>query len=221
MRSDTFLEKEPLTFNEAHSAGIRIWHWAFFIVITGSLLTVLLASTTFRTRNTTAMVQQQLQEKSVSVTTDQARAVAHEFNDKIWDLHRIAGYCLSGLVLLRILLEITQPGEEKLARKIRKALGFQPANPEENKDRRHYLGVKLGYLVFYVLILLMALTGLGLAFEDVPVLKTYHQPIKSTHAFLQYLIYGYIVLHLGGVFLADLRRHKGLVSGMIHGQKRV
>src|SRR5882757_8532326 len=108
MRSDTFLEKEPLTFNEAHSAGIRIWHWAFFIVITGSLLTVLLASTTFRTRNTTAMVQQQLQEKSVSVTTDQARAVAHEFNDKIWDLHKIAGYFLSALVLIRILLEITQ-----------------------------------------------------------------------------------------------------------------
>jgi Ni/Fe-hydrogenase 1 B-type cytochrome subunit len=211
---------QPLTFNEPHSAGIRIWHWAFFIVITGSLLTVLLASTTFRTRNTTAMVQQQLQQKDVSVTTDQARAVAHEFNDKVWDLHKIAGYVLSALVLIRILLEIAQPGEEKLARKIRRALGFRPATPEENDDRRHYLGVKLGYLAFYLLILLMALTGLGLAFEDVPVLKTYHQPIKSTHAFLQYLIYGYIILHLGGVVLADLRRHKGLVSGMIHGQKR-
>jgi Ni/Fe-hydrogenase 1 B-type cytochrome subunit len=221
MRSEPFFEKEPLSFNEAHSAGIRIWHWTFFIVITGSLLTVLLASTTFRTRNTTAMVQHQLQEKSVSVTTDQARAVAHEFNDKIWDLHRIFGYVLSTLVLIRILLEIVQPGEEKLGRKIRRAVGFQPATREENKDRRHYLGVKLGYLVFYSLILLMALTGLGLAFEDVPVLKTFHQPIKSMHAFLQYLIYGYILVHLGGVFVADLRRHKGLVSGMIHGQKRV
>jgi hypothetical protein len=70
------------TFNQPHSIAIRIWHWTFFIGMTATLVTVLLASTVFRTRNTTPLVQEQLQQKGVVVNQDQARAVAHEFNDK-------------------------------------------------------------------------------------------------------------------------------------------
>jgi cytochrome b len=80
--------------------------------------------------------------------------------------------------------------------------------------------VKRTYLVFYLLILTMALTGLGLAFEDNPLLKAWHGSIKQIHSFVQYLIYGFILIHLVGVIWTDGNRHNGLVSGMIHGKKQ-
>jgi len=209
----------PAAFNEPHSLAIRIWHWTFFIVLTASLVTVLFASTVFRTRNNITLVQEQLQEKGAIVNTDQARAVAHEFSDKLWDLHRLIGYVLCGLLLARILIEITQPGEEKLRTRIKKAIGIKRGSPAAGGEQQHYIRVKTGYVVFYVLILTMALTGLGLAFEDFPLFKEFHRPIKQVHAFVQYFIYAYILIHLVGVIRADVGRNRGVVSGMIHGKE--
>ncbi|HEX9509730.1 MAG TPA: cytochrome b/b6 domain-containing protein [Puia sp.] len=206
-------------FNEPHSQAIRIWHWTFFGTITASLVTVLLASTIFRTRNTIALVQGPLQEKGATVSTDQARAVAHEYNDKFWMLHTYIGYVLCGLLLSRIIIEIAQPSEEKLRVKLKKALGFRPGNSSEKMERQHYIQVKGLYLVFYILIFTMALTGLGLAFEDAAILKGIQGTIKQVHSFVQYLIYGFILIHLAGVIKADLDKHQGLVSRMIHGKK--
>ena len=205
-------------FREPHSLAIRIWHWIFFVFLTASLATVLLASTVFRTRNTIGLVQQQLQEKGAIVSEDQARAVAHAYSDKLWDLHTYLGYVLVGLLLSRIVIEITQPGDEKLRNKLKKAAGFPVADALGERERQHYLWVKRGYVLFYVLIGVMALTGLGLAFEDAPVLKEWHRGIKQVHALGQYFIYGFIVIHLAGVVRADWGKHKGLVSGMIHGK---
>jgi cytochrome b len=216
-------QPSPVSFHEPHSLAIRIWHWTFFVVLTASLTTVLFGSTLLRTRDNIAGVQQELQEKGVSVTKDQARSVAHAYSDKVWDLHTWLGYGLAGLLLIRIIIEVAQPGEERLRTKIRKVAGFKPSGlrPGDDAAKRfvqHYGRVKWMYVIFYVLIGTMALTGLGLAFEDVPVFKNWHRGITKVHAFVQYFIYAFILIHLVGVIRADLGRHKGLVSGMIHGK---
>jgi Ni/Fe-hydrogenase 1 B-type cytochrome subunit len=209
------------TFNEPHSLAIRIWHWVFFCVLTATLVTVLFASTLFRTRNTIGLVQDQLAQKGVTVSKDQARAVSHEFSDQLWNLHTIIGYVLCGLLLSRIVIEIAQPREEKLKVKLKRALGFRSEMAPDTTERRHYIRVKTTYLVFYLLILIMALTGLGLAFEDNALLKEWNGYIKQIHSFVQYGIYAFILLHLVGVIRADGNKHKGLVSGMIHGKKQL
>lgn len=210
----------PVAFNEPHSLAIRIWHWTFFAVITASLITVLFGSTLFRTRDNIVAVQQQLQEKGATVNKDQARAVAHAYSDKLWDLHKYIGYVLTGLLLCRIIIEVVQPGEERLRTKIKKAAGFKPSSPADTAAKRHvqhYGRVKWTYVIFYVLIVTMALTGLGLAFEEVPVFRDWHRGITKVHQFVQYFIYAFILIHIVGVIRSDLGRHKGLVSGMIHG----
>jgi Ni/Fe-hydrogenase 1 B-type cytochrome subunit len=209
----------PHSFLQPHSRVIRLWHWTFFLCISATIIIVLLASTIFRTRDNISVVQEQLQQKGVTVTSDQARAVAHEFSDKLWDLHRLIGFVLSGLLLTRLFIEIYQPREEKLRNRLKKAMGFRSTIPIEQIENRHYIGVKITYLIFYALFLLMALTGLVLAFEDIPFLKEFHQPAKQIHSILQYFIYAFILIHLIGVIRADLGHHKGLVSGMIHGEK--
>ncbi|HXB92012.1 MAG TPA: cytochrome b/b6 domain-containing protein [Puia sp.] len=208
-------------FNEPHSLAIRVWHWTFFAVVTATLVTVLLASTMFKTRNTIGLVQDQLQKKGVTVSTSQAQAVSHEFNDQLWNLHRIIGYVICGLLLCRLVIEFAQPSEEKLGVKLKRAMGFRPESTSDISQKQHYVRVKATYLVFYGLILVMALTGLGLAFEDNSLLKEWHIPIKKLHSLVQYFIYGFILLHLVGVIRADATRHKGLVSGMIHGKKQL
>jgi Ni/Fe-hydrogenase 1 B-type cytochrome subunit len=210
--------KSVPVFNGMHSVAIRVWHWMSAAVIFGSIITVVLASTLFRTRNTISLVHDELQGKGAVVSQDQARAVAHAFNDLLWDLHKYIGFGLCALVLFRIGIEVMASPEKKLWVQLKKALWVKPADKEGKLEQQHYIQVKWIYVVFYAALILMALTGLGLAFEDVPFFKTYHGSIKQLHALLQWVIYGFIVMHITGVILADLGKYKGLVSGMIHGQ---
>ncbi|HUB61322.1 MAG TPA: cytochrome b/b6 domain-containing protein [Puia sp.] len=209
----------PHSFLEPHSRAIRVWHWTFALFVTSTILIVLLASTVFRTRNTVSLVQQQLQEKGVTVSEDQATAVAHEFNDQLWDLHRLIGYGLCILLVSRWFIELGEPRAERLQVRLRKALGFRSTIPIEMVQRRHYINVKSTYLVFYTLFAVMALTGLVLAFDDIRQFEEIRPLAKEIHSYLQYVIYAFIFIHLIGVVRADLGHEKGLVSGMIHRKK--
>jgi Ni/Fe-hydrogenase 1 B-type cytochrome subunit len=204
--------------NGPHSAAIRLWHWSLVLFVSATFATVLLASTIFRTRNTVAMVRDELMQNGVTINAGQARAVAHAYSDKLWDLHKWLGFGICLLVLARIIIEMTQPQEERLAGQLKKALQLKPANRQTKMELQQYIQVKRIYLVFYLALFLMALTGLGLAFEDIPFLRTWHSAIKQLHGFLQWVIYGFVLIHLAGVILADLGKQKGIVSGMIHGK---
>lgn len=209
----------PHSFLEPHSRAIRVWHWTFVLFSSATIAIVLLASTVFRTRNTLTLVQQQLQEKGVNVTTDQARAVSHEFNDQLWDIHRWIGYGLCLLLVSRWFIELGQPRTERLNYRLRKAQKFRSVILVEMDQRRHYIIVRSIYLFFYVIFAVQALTGLVLAFDDITQLEGIRPTAREIHGVLQYVIYVFIIIHLIGVIRADLGQHKGLVSGMIHGKK--
>lgn len=163
------------------------------------------------------MVQEQIQQKGGTVSPEQARAVAHEYSDKLWNLHKYIGYGLCFLLLCRMAIEAAYSKEKRLRSKIKNVLLFQSGNKKQKNDQRHYVLVKYGYVIFYLLFFVMAVTGLGLAYEDVPFLRTIHKPISNIHSFTQYLIYLYILTHLIGVIRADMTENKGIVSAMING----
>ena len=204
-------------FLQKHSALLRVWHWLVFLVLTASMITVLLGSTVLRTRNNVAMVQEQLKAKGITVTTAQAKSVAHEYSDKMWILHTYLGYALGILLLCRIFIETAQPGDEKFGNRLRSAMALRKRNDLTGREAQHYVMVKRGYLIFYLLLLIMALTGLVLAFEDVDFLRPIHGAASTIHQVVQYGMYAFVVLHTCGVILADLGKDKGIVSGMING----
>ena len=200
-------------FNEPKPISIRLWHWLAFLFFLASITTVIFGSTLFTTKGNVPMVQEQVQQKGGSVTEKQAWAVAHEYSDKLWMLHKYIGYGLSFLLLWRIIAEVAISKEKKLGTRIRAAVSY----PAETIDKKHNLVVQYGYLIFYMLFITMSITGLILAFEDVKWLDPLHQLAKNIHSIVQYGLYAYILFHIIGVIRADLTKYGGIVSRMING----
>ncbi|MGN6398448.1 MAG: cytochrome b/b6 domain-containing protein [Mucilaginibacter sp.] len=202
-----------------YSAPLRLWHWLNAIVITGSLLTVLLNSTLLKGRKNAAFIKDTLHEAGASVTDEQARSVAHELTDKVWALHTYFGYTLAALVIFRIILEFFQLADQQLIRKIKVAYQDYQVIKQHRELARHEFWVKTIYAIFYLFIIIMAVTGLCLAFEDdVPALKAIHA-IREVHQFTMYLILTFIAIHIAGVILAERKDSSGITSDMINGGK--
>lgn len=201
-------------FREPKPAAIRLWHWLTFLFFTGSVITVLFASTLFQMKSNVGMIQEQVQSKGGTVTVQQARSVAHEYSDKLWMLHKYFGFGLSILLLWRIITEVMLAKEGRLRTRVRNALNY----PAKDGEQKHYLWVQYGYVIFYILFITMSLTGLILAFEDIKWLEPLHDLAQDTHSIVQWGLYAYVLFHLGGVIRADLTRYGGIISRMINGK---
>lgn len=211
---------ETSIFIQSHSAALRIWHWLTFLFITGSVITVLLVSTLFSQRDNIKLVQDQLQGKGITVTEDQAFSVTREYEDKLWGVHKLVGYGLAFLLLARIVIEFTQPDEEKLRNRLKRAKELRAKNDANKAEYNHYLKVKLSYTIFFLILFCLVITGLGMAFgRDLGFPREVFRSLKNIHAFIQYLMYAFIVIHLAGVIIAENGKIKGLVSGMINGNR--
>ncbi|WP_426671087.1 cytochrome b/b6 domain-containing protein [Mucilaginibacter sp. McL0603] len=210
---------EHLNQKKKYSSPLRLWHWLSAIVITGSLLTVLANSTITNNRKNAAIIKTELLNNKIAVNSDQARSAAHEISDKVWELHTYFGYILAALLLFRLIVEILQPADQKLIPKIKSAYSNYLVIKQHRELARQEFVVKTLYAVFYLLLMIMVVTGLCLAFEDnVAALKKIHA-IKEIHGFCMYLIIAFIVVHLAGVFLAERKDSPGIVSDMINGGK--
>ena len=200
-----------------YSSSLRLWHWLNACVITGSLLTVLLHSTIMGAWDNGQLIKANLAQKGVTVSDDQARSAAHEISDKAWMVHTYFGYALAALFLFRLIAEFFQLTDQVLIRKIKSAYRQYYVIKKNRELSRHEFWVKTLYAIFYLLLLITVTTGLCLAFEDeVPALKHMHF-IREIHQFNMYLILAFIVVHLAGVYLAERKISKGIVSDMIHG----
>ncbi len=148
---------------------------------------------------------------------DPEEKAALTYSHKIWDAHKIIGFGLCFLLLSRVFIEASRKKEERLITRINTALNIPVSSKEEQQDKRHYLLVKRGYVIFYILFLIMAITGLIMAFDHADLFKNIIRPVRSVHSFVQYLLFAYILAHLIGVIRADLNKQKGIVSAMING----
>ncbi|HVN57441.1 MAG TPA: cytochrome b/b6 domain-containing protein [Bacteroidales bacterium] len=205
-------------FLQKHSAVIRIWHWLTFLLISLSIITVILSTTILNPRKNAGAVKDQLKEQNITLDDRQAFFLAHHFDDQLWDLHKILGLGITLLLIIRMVSEILMPMEERIRTRISLALKLFRESPEKKAEARHYLVVKVTYSIFYLVIILLAVTGVMMAFgRELSVPSALHHSIKEFHGLLQWLVYAFVIFHAGGVILADLGKTRGLVSGMIHG----
>lgn len=200
--------------NQKYSPQLRFWHWGNALVILGSLLTVLVNATLFDGRSSRDFIQKELANARANVSQEQARAVVHGLEDKVWDLHIYFGYALALLLLYRIIVEIVARKDQSFFRKLKCYF----SNQAIKKETKYEFGIKLLYFLFYLLLFIMATTGLVIAFhEDIGISKSVSHSLKEVHGFCMYPILAFIALHIGGVYIAENRNKGGIVSDMING----
>lgn len=203
-----------------HSVAVRLWHWSTLIIIMGSLMTVLLNSTLFDVKNNASYIQEQLQSVSVNLTPQQAKHVAHGLEDKVWDVHSYFGIALAALFLFRLLSSFFETKEQRFFFILKKYIKNYRTLSKKSTQALHDVAVRVLYLLFYIFLSIMILTGLSLTFKkELDIDPATSHSIKEFHEFSMYIILAFIAVHMMGILLAELGKDRGIVSQMINGHK--
>jgi cytochrome b561 len=196
-------------FDKKISLPLSIWHWSNLVVLVCILITVLLVKTIFSGKENYPLIQAALEKKGAIISVDQAKVVAKLYTHKLWDWHVYFGYVLSGLFLFRLVLEYFQLTEERLFKIIKTTRLNLKTQKERLKESRHYLLVRLIYLLFYTDLALMVATGLFIEFSDnYPNLKPLRSFIKDIHNVGMYIMLAFIVSHLGGLLIHEINKNR-------------
>lgn len=216
---------EPVKQNPLHpsetrkySLSIRLWHWLNLLIISGSLITVLINSTLMDRKATSTVIAEQAVKGGANISADTANQIAHELEDSVWNVHAYIGFVLVALLLWRVIYEIVSPTSQSLFRKVIVARLALKNGGEEARLARHELAVKLLYFAFYLVLMLMGITGITLYFKhDFGLDRSLSHSIQEFHGFCMYLVILFIVVHVAGVILAERKQSPGIVSDMING----
>ena len=186
------------------SLNFRIWHWVHAIVILGLLGTVFLRKTFLSWRANSEILSTKLSGIDISVTADQAKMLAKSIRSPMWEWHILLGYALAALVVWRILLFFTESGKQNYK--------------HLKKEDFHNKLVKVGYIVIYVVILFMTVSGLVIHFyQELGLVKDTAHDIAEIHELVYNALLIFVPLHILGVFVAENRDEKGILSDMVNG----
>lgn len=187
-----------------YTLKFRIWHWLNALVILGLLGTFFLRKTFLSWKTNSEILMTKLTDMDIEVTAEQTKILAKAVRAGMWEWHIILGYALAFLVLYRIYLFFADTSEK---------VDFKSLD-------MHHKAVKISYYFVYAILFFMSVSGLVILFyEDLGMSKDFAHDIKEIHELVAYVLAIFVPLHVAGVFFADARDEKGLVSTMIHGKK--
>ena len=182
----------------------RIWHWVHALVVLGLLGTVFLRKTFLSWRANSEILSQKLSEINLEITYEQAKVLAKAIRAPMWEWHIILGYALAGLLIWRIILFFSDSGKRNY-RNIKEETSFKKM-------------VKIGYIGLYGILVFMAISGLMIHFhETFGLTKDLAHEIKEIHELVFYAVLIFVPLHILGVFIAENKDEKGIVSDMVNG----
>jgi len=186
-----------------YTLKFRIWHWLNAIVVLGLLATVFLRKTFLSWRTNSEILMTQLSEMEVEITAQQAKILAQAVRAGMWEWHIIFGYALTSLILFRIFLFFKDESKTE----------------SFNSLTLHKQGVKISYYAVYAALLFMAVSGLSMHFyQELNMTLEFTHEIKEVHEFVFNLIMLFVILHIIGVVVADVKDENGLISTMINGK---
>ena len=184
---------------QKHSLQMRIWHWAFALVICVSILTALLAETYLGGHSNASVIVSELAKSGIIVSNKDALIAAEAIKEPMFEWHIYFGYAFASLLLWRIIIIAIY------------GFGF-------SSSTNHMKWVHRLYKLIYCIFILSAITGLLIHFSgSFNIGDSILDPMKDVHQYLGWCIMGFVVLHIAGVFIAENQDQKGIASGMISG----
>ena len=186
-----------------YSKVYRILHWLIAITFILLLLTIFLRKTWMEKNHVAGIIQDFLVDNGhASLSQDDAILLAKKIRKPMWNWHIYFGYVLTGLYCIRLAVPFF--GEMKFS---------SPFKAELDSKIKFQFWV---YLVFYVCSAISLVTGLLIEFGP----KNLKDPMEEIHVLSLYYLLGFMVLHFGGVLLAECTTEKGIVSRIISGSKK-
>ncbi len=186
-----------------YSKVYRILHWLIAFSFILLLITIFLRKTWMEKNHVAEIIQAFLADKGYpALPEDDAILLAKKIRKPMWDWHIYLGYILTGLYCIRLAVPFF--GEMKFSSPFKAGLDMKT---------KFQFWV---YLVFYVCTAVSLITGLIIEFGP----KEYKKPMEEIHELSLYYLLGFMILHFGGVLIAELTSDKGLVSRIISGSKK-
>jgi cytochrome b561 len=182
-----------------YSLVYRLIHWAIAISFIFLFLTIFLRLTWLNKSNVAGIIGSFIQGTAGNLTDDEMISLAKKIREPMWNWHIYLGYILTALFAVRFILagigtmKFQNPADKDLTRKGK----FQ----------------KWIYLVFYVMVVVSLATGIMIKQGPVD-LKTL---MEGIHKLSIYYLIAFLVLHFGGIVLAEFTDQQGIVSRIING----
>lgn len=184
-----------------YSKIYRILHWAIAISFILLLITIFLRLTWMNKHNVAEIIKDYLSTTNQVLTEDQLIDLAKKIRKPMWNWHIYIGYALVGLFSIRFLLPAF--GEMK----------FQ--NPLSKELTTKMKFQKWTYIVFYICVVISLVTGLIIELGP----KEFKKPMESIHVLSIYYLLAFIIIHIGGVLIAEFTDQKGIISRIVSGGK--
>lgn len=186
-----------------YSKVYRILHWLIALTFILLLLTIFLRKTWMEKNHVAGIIQDFLADNGhTALSEDEAILLAKKIRKPMWNWHIYFGYVLTGLYCIRLAVPFF--GEMKFS---------SPFKAELDSKTKFQFWV---YHVFYVCTAISLVTGLLIEFGP----KNLKDPMEEIHVLSLYYLLGFMVLHFGGVLLAEFTNQKGLISRVISGNKK-
>jgi cytochrome b561 len=180
----------------------RIMHWLLAILMFLLLVTIFLRLTWLEKFSVAEIINTYAADQQINITQDQAVTLAKKIRKPMWQWHIWLGYAITAVYVLRMLLPLF--GRMRFASPKQAGL--------DGKTRFQYWV----YLVFYVLLGASLSTGLLIEFGP----DAWHETVEELHVLSIYYFVAYMLLHIGGVLLAEFTSLPGLISRVISGNQR-
>ncbi len=178
----------------------RVMHWSIAFCLLFMLLTVFLRLTWMNKTNMGSILQESLGKRSIVFSQEDAIKIGKDIRKPMWEWHIYIGYVLVFLFLSRMAVAFL--GRVKIG---------SPLDKNLSGKEKFQAWV---YIVYYFLLFLTLLTG----FLIVNGPKTYKPFLESVHELSLYYTLAFVVLHIGGVVMAEFGEKKGIVSKIIGGE---
>ncbi|TDP61570.1 cytochrome b/b6 domain-containing protein [Flavobacterium dankookense] len=185
-----------------YSKVYRIMHWLIAVCFMLLLLTIFLRMTWMNKNNVGDIIEEFLREKKQNLSRDEIIILAKKIRKPMWNWHIYFGYALVALYSIRLLLPFF--GEMKFKNPFQKNI---------DSKTKFQFGV---YIVFYVCVAVSLISGLIIELGP----KNLKESMESIHVLSIYYLLAFIVVHLGGVLMAEFTNRKGIISSVISGEKK-
>lgn len=179
----------------------RLIHWGIALTVAFLLLTVFLRLGWMNKDSIGTVLRENLAKQGISISQADAAKIGKEIRMPMWQYHVLTGYVLIALYFLKGLITMVQ--------------GISFKNPFSKstlvKDKfKSWL-----YIIFYILFATSLFTG----FMIVNGPKDLKDIMEATHVKSLYYMVTFIVIHIGGVLLADMGSEPGIISKIVSGEK--